>query len=46
MTIYLDTNKRLEAVGWTVIRIWEHEDHINAAKQIADIIVEKRGKYR
>lgn len=40
----LDTNRRLEASGWTVIRIWEHEDHINAAKQIAETINIRRNK--
>lgn len=42
----LDTNEHLEAAGWTVIRIWEHEDPNDAAKQIADIIKEKKSKYR
>jgi DNA mismatch endonuclease (patch repair protein) len=33
-----DTNRRLEADGWTVIRIWEHDDYIEAAKKIAQMI--------
>jgi len=31
----LDTNQRLDAKGWKVIRVWEHEDPAKAAKQIA-----------
>ncbi|MCB1880157.1 MAG: very short patch repair endonuclease [Gammaproteobacteria bacterium] len=30
-----DTNDRLEASGWAVVRIWEHEDPDKAAKRIA-----------
>jgi DNA mismatch endonuclease (patch repair protein) len=33
-----DTNSRLLDMGWTVIRIWEHEDVTKAAKRIQDII--------
>lgn len=29
-----DTNRELEAAGWKVIRIWEHEDPREAAKEI------------
>jgi len=31
-----DTNRRLEKAGWTVLRIWEHEDPVVAAKKIAE----------
>lgn len=31
----LDTNKRLKAKGWRVIRVWEHEDPKTVAEQIA-----------
>lgn len=30
-----DTNERLMAAGWTVIRVWEHEDVLTAAEMIA-----------
>jgi len=34
----LDTNKRLDAKGWKVIRVWEHEDPEKAANQIANVV--------
>lgn len=36
-----DTNRRLQANGWVVIRIWEHEDPQEAAERIA-VVVRKR----
>jgi DNA mismatch endonuclease (patch repair protein) len=30
----LDTDKRLTAAGWTVLRIWEHEDIPSAADRV------------
>ncbi|MEP7023016.1 MAG: very short patch repair endonuclease [Actinomycetota bacterium] len=30
-----DTDRRLGAAGWAVVRIWEHEDPAAAAEQIA-----------
>ena len=32
-----DTNARLEAAGWTVLRFWEHED----PEVVADIVQER-----
>lgn len=29
-----DTNARLEALGWTVVRIWEHEDVGQAVRRV------------
>lgn len=29
-----DTDERLEAAGWTVVRIWEHEDSERAADRV------------
>ena len=29
-----DTDARLAAAGWTVVRIWEHEDPIRAADRV------------
>ncbi|WP_460705313.1 very short patch repair endonuclease [Myceligenerans halotolerans] len=31
-----DTNARLAEAGWTVLRIWEHEEPIAAARRVAD----------
>jgi DNA mismatch endonuclease, patch repair protein len=33
-----DTDARLTAAGWTVIRVWEHEDPTQAADQIVEIV--------
>ena len=29
-----DTDERLAAAGWTVVRIWEHEDPVTAADAV------------
>ena len=39
-----DTNRRLEEAGWTVIRVWEHEDPAVAAAEIK-AVVEKAKRY-
>lgn len=31
----IDTNTRLRSIGWTVLRFWEHESPIEAAKVVA-----------
>jgi DNA mismatch endonuclease (patch repair protein) len=33
-----DTDTRLEADGWTVVRVWEHEAPADAAARIADAV--------
>jgi DNA mismatch endonuclease, patch repair protein len=33
-----DTDERLRAAGWKVLRYWEHEDAPRAARQIARVI--------
>lgn len=33
-----DTTARLEAVGWRVIRVWEHEDPAQAAALITAVV--------
>jgi DNA mismatch endonuclease, patch repair protein len=33
-----DTDARLTAAGWTVIRVWEHEDPTQAADQIVEFV--------
>jgi len=41
----LDTNKRLEAAGWQVIRLWEHEDPERAADKISQAVRERSAHY-
>ena len=33
-----DTDERLVAHGWRVIRIWEHEDPVAAAARVVDLL--------
>lgn len=37
-----ETDERLLAAGWTVLRIWEHEDPAEAAARIADVVRRQR----
>jgi DNA mismatch endonuclease (patch repair protein) len=37
-----DTNRRLRAAGWEVVRVWEHEDPHEAAKTVANRVAERR----
>lgn len=37
-----DTVFRLEAAGWRVIRVWEHEDPEEIAQEIYDIVVKRK----
>jgi DNA mismatch endonuclease (patch repair protein) len=37
-----DTDRQLEASGWMVIRIWEHEDPIAGASRIEAAVRERR----
>jgi DNA mismatch endonuclease (patch repair protein) len=39
-----DTDQRLQASGWQVVRIWAHESAPQAAKRIEDIIRFMRGR--
>lgn len=32
-----DTDRLLEAAGWTVMRIWEHEDPVLAAQRVHEV---------
>ena len=41
-----DTNARLTAAGWTVIRVWEHEEPDAAAKRVAEAVQEARWRDR
>jgi DNA mismatch endonuclease (patch repair protein) len=33
-----DTDQRLAALGWTVVRVWEHEAMVDAADRISQLI--------
>ncbi|MEU8347786.1 very short patch repair endonuclease [Spirillospora sp. NPDC048832] len=37
-----ETDRLLREAGWTVIRIWEHEDPTEAASRIASKVAERR----
>ncbi len=38
-----ETNERLTAAGWTIIRVWEHDDPAQAANQVENAVRRKRG---
>ncbi|MFI6214683.1 very short patch repair endonuclease [Nocardia brasiliensis] len=40
----LDTNKRLMNAGWTVVRVWEHEDVVESAERIIELLNQLRKK--
>ena len=37
-----DTDARLTEAGWHVVRVWEHEDALEAARRIEDIVRGRR----
>lgn len=37
-----DTDERLRAAGWEVVRVWEHEDMASAAERLEKIVRERR----
>lgn len=39
-----DTDARLAAAGWTVLRIWEHDDARDAAQRVAEIVRRRRSE--
>lgn len=41
----LDTNARLNAAGWEVLRFWEHEDPELAAEKIVQAVRERSAHY-
>lgn len=41
-----DTNERLRASGWAVVRVWAHEPPDEAATRIATIIAQRRAQSR
>jgi DNA mismatch endonuclease (patch repair protein) len=38
-----DTDSRLAAAGWTVVRIWEHEEVADAAARVSGVVAQCRG---
>ncbi|MGW1778568.1 very short patch repair endonuclease [Streptomyces sp. NPDC002143] len=38
----VDTDRRLAEAGWTVVRVWEHEDPIQAATRVEKSVAEAR----
>ena len=37
-----DTDARLEAAGWVSVRVWEHEDPIEAAQRVREVVRARR----
>lgn len=38
-----DTDARATAEGWAVVRVWEHEDHVEVADRILDLVRSRVG---
>jgi len=38
----VDTDERLRAAGWLPLRLWEHQDLLAAASEVAAIVSERR----
>jgi len=38
----LDTNARLKAAGWEVIRVWEHENVVEAGRRVVTTVAAQR----
>lgn len=38
----VDTTRRLEELGWRVVRIWEHEPVDTALRLVEDALAERR----
>jgi len=41
-----DTNDRLRALGWTVLRFWSHESPVEAARTVARVVAATDTKLR
>jgi DNA mismatch endonuclease (patch repair protein) len=37
-----DTDRRLREAGWTVVRVWEHEEPSEAAQRIHNVVLSAR----
>lgn len=40
-----DTDRRLKEAGWVVIRVWEHEDPIEAARRVQSTVQAVRDRF-
>jgi DNA (cytosine-5)-methyltransferase 1 len=40
-----DTDAGLQADGWTVLRFWEHDDPLAAARQVRDAVLQRRASH-
>ncbi|WP_311199682.1 very short patch repair endonuclease [Kocuria rhizophila] len=41
-----DTDEHLESLGWTVVRVWEHEDMADVARRVHGIVLAARRRPR
>ena len=39
-----DTDARLKEAGWVSVRVWEHEDPVEAARRVQDVVRARRGE--
>jgi DNA mismatch endonuclease (patch repair protein) len=39
-----DTDERLASAGWLAVRVWEHEDPIQAAARVRALVAARRPK--
>lgn len=37
-----ETNRLLDEAGWAVVRVWEHEDPVDAAARVRRVVVARR----
>ncbi|MFB6771842.1 very short patch repair endonuclease [Streptomyces sp. NPDC056337] len=37
-----DTDERLASAGWYAVRVWEHEDPLEAAERVRGIVLDRR----
>ena len=40
-----DTNRLLAEHGWVVVRVWEHEDPVEAAERVAEVVRSRRARF-
>jgi DNA mismatch endonuclease (patch repair protein) len=38
-----DTDQRLAEAGWVSVRVWEHEDPLEAARRVREVVRARRG---
>jgi DNA mismatch endonuclease (patch repair protein) len=39
-----DTDARLAEAGWAVLRVWEHEDPVEAAARVREVVTGRRAR--